>query len=68
MKKQKKYIPQAGDLCEWDFNGLKFDVIIVSSEKNEDDVYEGFSQEHLKFILSDLWQCELKDLTLICRP
>lgn len=63
------YKPQAGDVCEWNYYGHTFEVIIISPLKNQFGCYEGFGLGHIDKILTLYpWHCKINDLKLIYRP
>jgi len=66
---KKKYTPQAGDVCEWTYDGQIIEVMIISPIKNEHDCYEGFGLDHIYgILLSNPWNCGIDQLKLIYRP
>ena len=67
MGKVKKYIPQAGDICKWDFFGGQI-VMILSPIKTEHGNYIACTEKGFEINTGAVWYCNPEDLTLIHRP
>lgn len=66
---KKKYIPQAGDVCEFETSNFsKIEVMIVSPEPTEQGDYLAMEETHLQLNSGCTWRCHINNLKLIYRP